>query len=109
MSPRFRVRWTLVAERDLSEIVHGIFDDDPDQALATLKKMRNKASSLERFPERGRIVPELRAQGVTIYREIIVPPWRMVYRISDSEVRVLALWDSRRNVEDLLLNRFIRP
>jgi hypothetical protein len=32
------------------------------------------------FPERGRIVPELQAQGISQYGELIIPPWRLVYR-----------------------------
>lgn len=65
-------------------------------------------SDLYTLPDRGRIVPELHDQGINIYREISVPPWRIIYRISDSTVYVLSVIDSRRNVEDILLNRFIR-
>ena len=57
------------------------------------------------FPERGRIVPELRDQGILQYRELIIPPWRILYRISEKRVYVLSVFDSRRNIEDILLKR----
>ena len=57
------------------------------------------------MPERGRIVPELREQGITVYRELVEPPWRILYRIESDRVWVLAVIDGRRNVEDILLKR----
>ncbi|MDO8957925.1 MAG: type II toxin-antitoxin system RelE/ParE family toxin, partial [Deltaproteobacteria bacterium] len=58
-------------------------------------------------PERGRIIPELREQGIAQYRELIIPPWRMIYRISEKTVHVLSVLDSRQNIEDILLKRLI--
>jgi hypothetical protein len=58
--------------------------------------------------QRGRIVPELRAVGVLHYRELMERPWRIVYRIGASHVLVLAVLDSRRDLQSLLLERLIR-
>jgi len=91
----------------LKQIIDHITVDNPDNALQTLKKLRQKTSSLYTLPDRGRIVPELKDQGIHIYREIIVPHWRIIYRISDATVFVLSVIDSRRNVEDILLDRFV--
>jgi toxin ParE1/3/4 len=63
---------------------------------------------MARMPQRGRIVPELKILGVDIYRESIIGPWRIVYRILDLDVLVVAVIDGRRNLEDILLNRLIR-
>ena len=41
-------------------------------------------------------------------RELIESPWRILYRIEADTVYVLAVIDARRNVEDLLLDRFVR-
>jgi hypothetical protein len=60
------------------------------------------------MPNQGRIVPELKEQGIQTYRELIVAPWRIVYRVSDTTVFVLSVIDSRRNVEDILLDRLIK-
>ncbi len=108
MKKRYRVLWAAAAQGDLNRIVEYIAHDSPDNAQQVLNKIRRKASDLYSLPDRGRIVPELKNQGITTYREIIVPPWRIVYRIADTMVFVLSVIDSRRNVEDILLNRFVK-
>ncbi|MCK4504922.1 MAG: type II toxin-antitoxin system RelE/ParE family toxin, partial [Candidatus Aegiribacteria sp.] len=79
--------------------------DNPSNALEIFQKIKQRASTLYTFPERGRVVQELQDQSILIYRELVVPPWRMIYRISDNIVYVLSVLDSRRNVEDILLKR----
>jgi toxin ParE1/3/4 len=56
---------------------------------------------------RGRIIPELQAQGVLQYRELIVSPWRIIYRIAGQKVFVLSVLDARQNIEDILLKRLL--
>jgi toxin ParE1/3/4 len=107
MSSKYNVVWAYVAEKDLQNIVEYIAQESPRNALNILDKIRQKASDLRILPERGRIVPELQDQGILQYRELIVSPWRLLYRISGLEVFVLSVIDSRRNVEDLLLKRFV--
>jgi plasmid stabilization system protein ParE len=74
-------------------------------AQNVFKIIKKKASSLYLFPDRGRIVPELKDQGITQYRELIVPPWRIIYIISENKVYVFSVLDSRQNIEDILLKR----
>ena len=107
MSQKYDIIWAGVAENDLKEIVEYIATESPADALRTLKKIKQKASSLYTLPERGRIVPELQDQGILLYRELIVPPWRIIYRISKINVYVLSVLDARQNVEDILLERLI--
>jgi toxin ParE1/3/4 len=107
MSHSYEVEWAGVVEGDLRGIINYISTDSPANALKILHKIRQKVSSLNSSPQRGRILPELQAQGITLYRELIVPPWRIIYRISDIKVYVLSVLDSRQNVEDILLNRMI--
>jgi toxin ParE1/3/4 len=109
MRAGYKVLWTAVAESDLREIVTFIARDSPANALTVLNKIRESASTLYASPEHGRIVPELHAEGIVIYRELIVSPWRLLYRIADGNVYVSAVLDSRRNVEDILLQRLIKP
>ena len=107
MSSKYNVIWASVAEKDLKNIVEYITEESPQNALKILTKIRQKASDLYTLPERGRIVPELQDQGILLYRELIIAPWRLIYRISGQEIFVLSVIDSRRNVEDILLKRFI--
>lgn len=107
MSEPYRVVWATVAETDLRSIIEYIAEDNPQNALNILTKIRNQASDLCTQPERGRVVPELNDQGFMVYRELVIPPWRLIYRISGQDVYVLSVIDSRRNVEDVLLKRLV--
>jgi len=107
MNPKYEIIWTHVAENDLINIIEYISVNSPKNALKILKKIKQKASDLYTLPERGRIVPELQGQGIFQYRELVIPPWRLIYRIAEREIFVLSLIDSRQNVEDILLNRLI--
>lgn len=108
MNARYEIKWAGVAENDLKQIIDYISIDSPGNALQILIKIRQKASSLNTSPERGRIVRELRDHGIHTYRELIVIPWRIIYRISFKTLYVLSVIDSRRNVEDILLDRLIQ-
>jgi len=105
---RFRVEWAEVAVRDLEELVTRIAADSVINADRVLERIEARAVSLESSPSRGRIVPELAHFGMRAWRELIVRPYRLVYRIEGDTVTVLALFDGRRDLEDLLLERLLR-
>lgn len=105
MNQIYDVEWARVAENDLREIINHIAFDSPENAVKIFSKIKNEACSLHIMPERCRIVPELRDQGIMQYRELIVSPWRIMFRITEMKVYVLAVLDSRRNIEDILLSR----
>ncbi len=105
MKRDYAVTWSETAEGDLLAIIDYIADDSPSRAYDVFKEVRKRASSLRSFPERGRVIPELQEQGITQYHELITGPWRIIYRISKKQVYVLAVLDSRRSVEDILLRR----
>ena len=105
MSKTYKINWANVAENDLIEIIEYISVDSPADALKILQKIKKMASSLHSLPERGRVVPELQDQAILTYREIVIPPWRIIYRISEDDVYVLTVLDARRSVEDILLKR----
>lgn len=108
MNTTDKVLWAGVAEDDLQSIILYIAENSPANARTIFEKIREKAASLAQFPERGRTVPELQDQGIFLYRELMVAPWRIIYRISDKTIYVLSVLDSRRNVEDILLKRLIK-
>lgn len=101
----FQVLWTDTAQQDLTEIVEYIAQDSLDEALAILHKLETKAALLVTLPNRGRIVPELLHTGISQYREFISSPWRIIYRVESQRVMVMAVLDSRRDLQVLLLNR----
>jgi addiction module RelE/StbE family toxin len=108
MNKKYQVVWAEIAQHDLKQIIEYIAIDSPGNASRILKKIKQKVSTLYNMPVRGRIVPELKEQGIHTYRELIVAPWRVIYRISDTTVFVLSVIDARRNVEDILLDRFTK-
>jgi len=107
MKRTYEVIWAETAEKDLISIIDYIATDAPSIAVEKLKEIKSKTSNLYTYPSRSRIVPELQEQGIIQYRELIVAPWRIIYRISQKRVYVLSVLDSRRNVEDILLQRFV--
>jgi len=104
----FSVVWTKAAETDLECIVDFIADNSIDAALAVFARIRERVATLDSFPDKGRVVPELHQHGIVQYRELIVAPWRIMYRIDGTKVYVISVVDSRRNLEDLLLERLSR-
>jgi plasmid stabilization system protein ParE len=102
------VLWTDTARNDLESLVDYIAADDPAAAMQVLDTLERRARALESQARRGRIVPELRAVGVLHYRELLERPWRIVYRIEAGRVLVLAVLDTRRDLQSLLLERLIR-
>ncbi|MFK5914362.1 MAG: type II toxin-antitoxin system RelE/ParE family toxin [Woeseiaceae bacterium] len=108
MTNKYEVFWARSAENDLTSIIEFIHSENPVAAKNNLKKIKTKVANLSTLPNRGRIVPELKYEGILQYRELIVSHWRIIYRISELRVYVLLVIDSRRNVEDILLQRLIR-
>lgn len=103
-----KVVWTITAEEDLAGIVDFIADDTIEAGFAVFERIRERAAALHNLPDRGRIVPELHQNGIIQYRELIVAPWRIIYRLAGDTLYVMAVFDGRRNLEDLLLERLSR-
>ena len=108
MTDKYEVIWAAAAEDDLAGIIASINSDSPVSAIRILRKIKQASLQLCHLPERSRIVPELQEQGILQYRELVVSPWRIMYRIVGLNVFVLSVLDSRRNVEDILLERLTR-
>ena len=79
-----------------------------DAALALDHLIDDALRSLETLAHRGRVVPELAARGISTYRELVVSPYRIVYRIVRQEVWVLVVADGRRDFDALLFERASR-
>lgn len=100
--------WTHTAQQDLTEIIEYIAPDSVVDALAILHKLETKAALLITLPNRGRIVPELLDTGMLQYRELVSTPWRIVYRVENRQVLIMAVLDSQRDLQTVLLSRLAR-
>ena len=107
MKQDFNVLWAGSAVQDLESIIAYIAEDSPANVKKILSKINKTVSDLYQSPHRGRFVPELQSQGILLYRELVVAPWRVMYRVSENTVLVLSVFDSRQNIEDILLKKFL--
>ena len=65
----------------------------PEVGERLLREVIAQVQRLADFPESGRAVPEF---GLAQLREVIHPPFRIVYRLDDDRVRVVRVWRSER-------------
>jgi len=107
MSTSYKLQWTTNAKSDLLNIIAYIKEDSPGIANDIYQKIRKKAHSSHFFPLKGRVVPELQKEGITLYRELISSPWRIIYKVGNDTVYIMAILDSRQNVEELLLQKLL--
>jgi toxin ParE1/3/4 len=106
---KYKIVWTRSAEQDLNQIIEYILDnEDINNAKKIYEKMKSRIKLLGENPEQGRVVPELQSLKIKIYREVIITPWRIIYKIDNNKVYILLVIDGRRNLEDLLLDRLLR-
>lgn len=93
---------------DLEEIATYLAADSPLDAQKLIAKLKAKTDSLARMAERGRVVPELAYFGIRTWRELVVRPYRIIYRIAAGTLYVMAVLDGRRDLRDVLLERLLR-
>ncbi|MBX3248339.1 MAG: type II toxin-antitoxin system RelE/ParE family toxin [Myxococcales bacterium] len=101
-----RVVWTSGALADYEAILDFVTERDGIEHAERLhRKLHPAVGRLATHPERCRVVPELRAVGVVTYRELIVKPYRVPFRVRGDDVLVLAVLDARRDLEETLFAR----
>jgi toxin ParE1/3/4 len=96
-----QIIWTEPALLDLNEIAEYIALDKPGAASHLVQKVFSKTERLEQFPESGRKPPELKKSR---YKEIIVDPCRIFYRIEKEKVYILNVMRSERKLRKYLLS-----
>ena len=105
---RYAVVWTEVALRDVESIAGYLVSEASGRAESIIERIIARGESLDTVPERGRTPPELRAINDRTWREVQEPPWRLLYRISGKTVAIHSVLDSRRSLEDILMERLLQ-
>ncbi|MDR2718222.1 MAG: type II toxin-antitoxin system RelE/ParE family toxin [Treponema sp.] len=105
---KFLVNMTQSAENDLNEIILFIAQNNPQTALKIMEKIQARINTLDHFPYRGTYVPELLAKNMKDYRQITESPWKIIYKVDDDIVNILAILDSRRNLRDILIKKLLK-
>lgn len=94
MPQKRRITFAASAVRDLESISSWYTNQQvPAVGEKLLREIISKIERLADFPESGRIVPEF---GIANLREIVFPPFRIVYRLDESRVRIIRVWRSER-------------
>ena len=105
-------RWTIVygdgANDDILAITDYIARDSSINANKVLDRLEHRIGTLTTLPECGRVVPELQWHGISSIRDVFEKPWRILYEISANQVVIVAIYDGRRHLNDVLLERFLR-
>ncbi len=96
-----RITWSEAALDHLHDIRDWIVRDSPRNADAMIERIIAATDRLIDFPESGRRLPE-RPTGP--HREVIVRPYRVIYRYTDrrDEVEIVAVVHARRRLPPML-------
>lgn len=100
MARRAPLIWSAPALDDLDEIASFIALDKPSAAAALVRRTLQSVERLREQPESGRWVPELENK---IYREVIVPPCRVIYRREASKILIVHVVRSERRLRPMRL------
>jgi plasmid stabilization system protein ParE len=93
-----KVIWSREAVDDLEALAEYISRDSSFYAAAFVNEICDASLSLSKFPERGRVVPELANPDV---HELIVREYRLVYSIEKSRIIILGLIHGKRDLKKL--------
>jgi plasmid stabilization system protein ParE len=84
--------------RDLEAIRDYIAADSPRYAALVVERILGAVERLSMFPESGRVVPERNDPAI---REVIVRPYRVVYRLRPGLVEIATVFRASRMFPDL--------
>jgi len=87
--------WTESALADLESIAEYIALDNPNAASKFIADVFLKTDRLECFPDSGKIVEELSEFN---YRELLVRPIRVLYKLVQNEVIILGVIRQERDL-----------
>jgi len=94
MAAKLSLTFSESATSDLEGLL-AYYDEQgaPDAGKRIVARIVKKTEKLINHPSMGRVVPEF---GLEQLREIIDPPFRIIYVKEKSKVRVVRVWRSER-------------
>ncbi len=92
-----RLTWSPLADGQVDDALAYIAADDPAAAHRWLERLLERVKSLADYPDSGRIVPELQREEI---REIIVEPYRVMYRRSVDVAEIAAVRHAARDFDE---------
>lgn len=92
-----QVIWTEPALSDLEAIADYIALDKPDAAIRYVQKVFSKTDRLARYPKSGSVPSEIQHLP---YRQIIVPPCRVFYRVDGETIFIVHVMRSEQRLDE---------
>ena len=91
----YKLIWSPAARDDLHDIVVFIARDNPERAMSFGYQLISETDRLQAFPRLGRVVREYGNENL---REIILRPYRIVYRVNRERkvCEIARVWHSAR-------------
>ncbi|MCR4346772.1 MAG: type II toxin-antitoxin system RelE/ParE family toxin [Sulfuricaulis sp.] len=94
-----RVIWTPEAQAHLDSIYYYLKRDAPFYANGVVDKLTRRSEQLIRHPRSGRIVPKYDDENL---REIIVHPYRLIYRLKPDYIDIIAVFHGAQQLPESL-------
>ena len=91
-----RVVWSPLALERVEDVARVIAADRPAAADRWVRSVFARVAQLRRYPESGRMVPEL---GRPEVRQLPHPPYRIIYRVEPKRVLVLTIRHGREELD----------
>ena len=105
---RFKVELTQGAEDDLEAIFDYLAANrSAEEAGDLLIALEAKIATLELFPLRASVPKEIEPLGIREFRQILMTPYRLIYRVIGQRVFILVIADGRRDMQALLEHRLL--
>ena len=99
-----QVVWTETALNEMDAIAEYIALDNVQAAQKLVQRAFEKVDRLESFPESGKKPLELDALNNHNYRELVVNPLRIIYKIESGSVYILHVMRQERQLKNYLFN-----
>ncbi len=94
MAKRTTLSFAESAIADLEEVIAWFTEQGiPETGRKLAEKVIVQTERLTLYPDSGRIVPEFAAKDL---REVIQPPFRIVYRRQKGSIIIVRIWRSER-------------
>ncbi len=97
-----RLIWTEPALRDLDEIAEYIALDNQTAASRYVQRVFHRVERLQDHPDLGKRPLEL---PETQYREVVIPPCRVFYRVEEEKIYILYVMRSERLLKAYLIEQ----
>lgn len=94
-----RVIWTPEAQAHLEGIYQYVKRDAPFYAQGVIDKLTRRSQQLVDHPQSGRVVPDYDDRNL---RELIVFPYRLIYRVMTDRIYVIVVLHGARQLPDSL-------